>query len=58
VGSRQARREPEQQAADDEEDRIGDAEAARDRDERGHRDEQRQDEFGAPHVTARVFPIA
>ena len=58
VGPRQARHEPEQQAADDQEDRVGDPEAARDRDERGNRDEQRQDEFGASHATARLFRIA
>ena len=50
--------EPAQQAPDDQEDRVGDPEAARDRDQRGHRDEQRQDEFGASHATVRLFRIA
>ena len=58
MGPRQARHEPQQQAADDQEDRVRDPEAARDRGERGYRDEQRQNEFGASHATAPLFRIA
>ena len=46
---RGARDEAQREAADDEEDRVGDAESPRDRDEPGDRDEQSQDEVGALH---------
>ena len=46
---RGARHEPQREPADHEEDRVGDVEPPRDRDERGDRDQQSQDELGALH---------
>src|SRR6185436_13149866 len=49
LDARGAGHEPEGEPADHEEDRIGDAEPSRDRDQRGDRDQQSQDELGALH---------
>ena len=49
LDARHAGHESEQEPANHQEDRIGDAEPPRDRDQRGDRDQQRQDELGALH---------